>query len=101
MLFSIMSAGVSVLLLVLGIQPQDNAHLIECQVDPVGVNLNFCHHGEEEHTQALRIEILPAGGKQSSLVQKLLLGDGVGAMTPNCVQHGHRISEPGAYPVRD
>jgi hypothetical protein len=26
---------------------------------PVGVNLNFCHHGEEERTQALRIEILP------------------------------------------
>jgi hypothetical protein len=93
--FSIISAGVSTLLFIgLGIQPQGNAHLIECQVGPVGVNLDFCHHGEEKRTQVLRIEILPAGGKLRSLVKKRLLGNGVGATTLNCVQDGNRISEP-------
>ena len=85
----------------LGIQPQGNAHLIECHVDPVGMNLDFCDHGEEKRTQALRIEILPAGGKPRRLVQKRLLGNGVGAMTLNCIQHGDRISEPCAYPASD
>ena len=49
----------------------------------------------------LRIEILPAGGKSCSLVQKRLLGNGVGTMTLNCVQHDHRIGEPCAYPASD
>ncbi len=100
--FSIISAGVSRLLFIgLGIQPQGNAHLIERHVDPVGMNLDFCDHGEEERTQVLRIEILPAGGKPRRLVQKRLLGNGVGATTLNCVQHGDRISEPCAYPASD
>ena len=100
MLFSITSAGVSRLLFIgLGIQPQGNAHLIECHVDPVGMNLNFRDYGEEKRTQVLRIEILPAGGKPRSLVQKRLLGNGVGTTTLNCIQHGDRISEPCAYPA--
>ena len=99
--FAIISAGVSRLLLILGIQPQGNAHLIERHVDPVGMNLDFCDHGEEERTQLLRIEILPAGGKPRRLVQKPLLGNGVGPTTLNCVQHGDRISEPCADPASD
>ncbi len=100
--FSIISAGVSRLLFIgLGIQPQGNAHLIECHVDPVGMNLDFCDHGEEKRTQVVRIEILPAGGKTRSLVQKRLLGNGVGATTLNCIQHGDRISEPCVYPAGD
>ena len=42
----------------LGIQPQGNAHLIEGQFDPVGMNLNSCDHGAEDCTQLLRIELL-------------------------------------------
>ena len=41
----------------------------------------------------LRIEILPVGGKSCSLVQKRLLGNAVGTMTLNCVQHDHRIGD--------
>ena len=63
MLFAIISAGVSRLRLILGIQPQSKAHLIERQVDPVGMNLNSCDHGAENCTQLLRIELLPGGGK--------------------------------------
>ena len=85
----------------LGIQPQGNAHLIECHLDPVGMNLDFCDHGKEERTQVLCIEIQPAGGKPSSLVQKRLLGNGVGATTLNCVEHGDRVSEPCAHPASD
>ena len=102
MLFSITSAGVNRLLFIgLGIQPSGNAHLIKCHVDPVRMNLNFRDYGEEKRTQILRIEILPAGGKPRSLVQKRLLGNGVGTTTLNCIQHGDRISEPRAYPVRN
>jgi hypothetical protein len=100
MLLSIVFAGESGLLFIgLGIQPQGNAHLIECHVDPVGMNLDSCNQGEEKGTQVLRIEILPAGGKPRSLVQKRLLGNGVRATTLNCIQHGDRISEPCAYPA--
>ena len=101
MLFAIISAGVSRLLLILGIQPQSKAQLIERQVDPVGMNLNSCDHGAENCTQLLRIELLPGAGKPSRLVQKTLLGNRVGPMALNCVQHGDRISEPRAYPARD
>src|SRR6516162_7366024 len=93
-----MSVGASGLLLVgLGIQPQSNTPLIECHVDPVGMNLDFCDHGEEQRTQVLRTQILPAGGKPRSLVQQRLLGNGFRPNTLNCVQHGHGISEPRAY----
>ena len=83
--FSIAFAGASRLYLILGIQPQGNAQLVECHVDPVSMNLDFCDHGKEKCTQVLRIEILPAGGKPRSLVQKRLLADGIGAMTLNLV----------------
>ena len=99
--FAIISAGVSRLLLILGIQPQGNAHLIERHVDPVGMNLNSCDHGAEDRAQLLRIEILPTGGKPRCLVQKPLLGNGVGATTLNGVQHGNRIGEPCADPASD
>jgi hypothetical protein len=89
------------LLIGLGIQPQGNAHLIECHVDPVGMNVDFCDHGEEKRTQVLRVEILPAGGKPRSLVQKRLLGNGVGATTLDGVQNGNGIGEPCAYAVSD
>ena len=75
--------------------------MIECHVDPVGMNLDSCDHGAENRTQLLRIELLPAGGKPRRLVQKPLLGNGVGPTTLNCVQHGDRISEPRADPARD
>ena len=77
MLFAIISAGVSRLLLILGIQPQSKAQLIERQVDPVGMNLDFCDHGTEKSAQLLDIEILPAGGKPRRLVQKRFLANGV------------------------
>ena len=99
--FSVISAGVSGLPLILGIQPQGNAHLIECYVDPVGMSLNSCDHGAEDRTQALRIELLPVAGKPRSLNQKRLLGNGVGTTTLNRIQHGDGISEPGAYTASD
>ena len=100
--FSNISVGASGLLFIgLGIQPQSNAHLIECHVDPVGMNLDFCHHGVEKGTQVLRIEILPAPGKPRRLVQKRLLGNRVRATTLNRVQHGDRISKPSAYTAGD
>ena len=75
--------------------------MIERHVDPVGMNLDFCDHGAENRAQPLRIEILPGGGKPRRLVQKPLLGNGVGPMTLNCVQHGDRISEPTADTAGD
>ena len=100
MLFAIISASLSRLRFIgLGIQPQGNAHLIECHVDPVGMNLDFADQGEEKGTQVLRIEILPAGGKPRGLAQKRLLGNGVGATALNGVQHRDRISEPCVYPA--
>ena len=77
------------------------AQLIEHQVDPVGTNLDFCDHGTEKSAHMLDIEILPAGGKPRSLVQKRFLGNGVGSTTLNCVQHSDRIGEPCAYPASD
>jgi hypothetical protein len=98
--FSITFASLSKLLSIgLGTQPQGNAHLIECQIGPVGVDLDFRHHSEEKRAQVLRIEILPAGGKPRSLVKKRLLGNNVGATTLNCVQDGNRVSEPCADPA--
>ena len=84
--------------LILGIQPQGNAHLIERDVDPVGMNLNFCDHVPEDRTQLLRIEFLPGGGKPRSLVQKPLVGSRVGSTALDSVQHRDRIGKPSADP---
>ena len=97
---SITCAGVKRLLFIgFGIEPQSNAHLIEGHVDLVGMNLDFCDYGEGKRTQVLRIEILPAGGKPRSLVEKRLLCDGVRPTALDSVQHDDRISEPCAYPA--
>ena len=81
MAFTIISAGGTSLRLILGIQPQNHAHLIECHVDSVRMNLNSCDHGTKDGTQPLRIEILPTGCKPCRLVQKPLLGNRAGPMT--------------------
>jgi hypothetical protein len=66
--FAIISAGMGWLVFILGVQPQGNAHLIQCHVDPVGMNLNSCKHSAEHRTQLLGIEILPSGDELRRLV---------------------------------
>ncbi len=94
MSLSVICPGVSKLPLILGIQPKGNAHLIECNVDPVGMNLNSCDCGAEDRTQPICIEIPPGASKSRRLDQKPLLGDSVGPTTLDRVQHGDGISEP-------
>ena len=77
--FSIIPAEVSGLwTAVCSIQHPGNAHLVESHFDPVGMDLHFRDQDDEKRTQVLSMEILPVRGKPHSLVQKLLLGTGVG-----------------------
>ena len=96
---AIISAGVNRLRLILGIQPQGNAYLIERHVDPVGMNLNSCGHGVEDRAQLLGVDLLPGGGEPHRLVQKPLLGNSVRPATLDRVQYGDRIGESRADPV--
>jgi methylenetetrahydrofolate reductase (NADPH) len=70
---AIISAGMNRLRLILGIQPQGNAYLIEHHVDPVGMNLNSCGHGAEDRAQVFGVELLPGGGEPHRL-QRLMSG---------------------------
>ena len=73
MLLLITFRGVSRLPFIgLSTQTQGKAHLVERQVDPVGMNLDAREEGEEKRAELLRTEIVPAGGKPRSLVH----GDG-------------------------
>ena len=65
------------------------------------MNLNSWDHGAKDRTQLIRIELLPGGGEPRSLVQKPLLGDRLGPMTLNCIQHGNGISDPRADPANN
>jgi hypothetical protein len=57
---SVVASGLSKLPLILAVQPHHYAHLIECHIDPVGMDLNSCDDGAEDRMQLLGIEILPS-----------------------------------------
>ena len=102
MLLWVTSDGVGRLRFIgLGTQTQGDAHLIERHVDPVGMNLDARDKGEEKPAEILRTEIVPAGGKPRSLVQQLLLCNGVGVTALDGVEDGDRIGEPCAYTAGD
>ena len=102
MSLSIISARVSKLLLILGIEPQGNAHLIECHLNPVRMNSNFCGHSAEDcKCSRSASSSCQEATSRAAPRQKRLLGNGIGLMTLNCVQHGYGISEPPANPAPD
>jgi hypothetical protein len=64
---AIISPGVNKLrLIILGIQPRRNAHLIERHFDPVRMNLNSCYDGTEDRTQSLSIEFPQVAASRSA-----------------------------------
>lgn len=95
MLLWVTSAGVGRLPFIgPGTQTQGKAHLIERHVDPVGMNLDARDKGEEKRSEILRTQKVPAGGKPGSLIQQLLLFNGVGVTALDGVEDGDRIGEP-------
>lgn len=70
---SLISFGVSRLLLSLATQVQRNTHLIERYLDPVRMNLDSCDHSAEDYTQMLRIQLTPRVRKPPCLIQEALL----------------------------
>jgi hypothetical protein len=72
MTLAVVFIGVSRFPLILGIEPQGNAHSIKGHLDLVGMDFNICDHGAQERAQPFRREVLPGAFELRSIIQKPL-----------------------------